>query len=107
MRGTSVALSALVVLGVAHPVAVRAQGAEQPRTLVMPFDRGYAAIRDGGKDANLFSFTLLGVNRETASASRGGGGGLFDGHKVPGFEVPLALAIVAISALAMRGRRSA
>jgi hypothetical protein len=76
----------------------------------MAFDRGYAPVRDGaGNEASLFSFTLLGVNKETAAGSSGGGGSFLQGYKLPGFETGPALVAItlAVAAVAVARRRAA
>lgn len=82
------------------------RGAYRLETLVMAFDRGYAPVTDSaGNDASLFSFTLLGVNKET----KGGGDNndsLLRGNKVPGLEVGALLGALVGVALLVR-RRSA
>lgn len=79
------------------------RGAFRLETLVMAFDRGYAPVKDsGGNDASLFSFTLLGVNKETA-AMQVDGGSISDGHKLPGLGlIPMAVALCAAVLLARR-----
>jgi hypothetical protein len=43
------------------------RGAFRLETLVMPFDRGYEPLADaGGEDITMFSFSLVGVNKETS-----------------------------------------
>jgi hypothetical protein len=86
------------------------RGAYRLETLVMAFDRGYAPVRDGaGNEASLFSFTLLGVNKETAAGSSGGGGSFLQGYKLPGFETGPALVAItlAVAAVAVARRRAA
>lgn len=89
-------------------VGATERGAFRLETLVMAFDRGYAPVQDsGGNDASLFSFTLLGVNEETAGINADGGS-FVEGNKLPGPGfVPLMAALaVAVAVLAVR-RRSA
>lgn len=76
------------------------RGAYRLETLVMAFDRGYAPIQDSsGNDASLFSFTLLGVNKETPGVGPDGAS-FMDGKKLPGFGVMPLLAILAAAAAA-------
>jgi hypothetical protein len=79
------------------------RGAFRLETLVMAFDRGYSPIKDSdGNDASLFSFTLLGVNKETGGMQVNGGS-LSDGHKLPGLEaLPILAALGAAAVLARR-----
>lgn len=86
-------------------VGATERGAYRVETLVMPFDRGYASVPDREQEqASLFSFTLLGVNGETAP-SGGGGGGLMGGHKLPGPGVAAILAITVLGAAGVHRRR--
>jgi len=83
------------------------RGAYRLETLVMAFDRGYAPVVDSsGHDASLFSFTLLGVNKETAGVASDGGS-LLDGHKMPGLEIVPIIAIVTAAAAIVARRRQA
>ncbi len=83
------------------------RGAYRLETLVMAFDRGYAPIKDSsGNDASLFSFTLLGVNKETAGVETDGGSFL-EGKKLPGLElIPALLAVTAVAAVLIRRRQA-
>lgn len=85
-------------------VGATERGAFSLETLVLAFDRGYEPIVDGGEEASLFSFTLLGVNKETPSTLSGEGKGIFDGKKTPGLAVPVVLLVaVAVAVLRRRG----
>lgn len=83
------------------------RGAYRLETLVMAFDRGYAPVKDSsGNDASLFSFTLLGVNKETAGVSADGGS-IMDGHKLPGMEaIPALVAVTLVAAVLIRRRQA-
>lgn len=81
------------------------RGAFRLEALVMAFDRGYTPVRESsGAEASLFSFSLLGVNKETAKVNADGGS-LFDGNKLP--APPLAAVLVALAAAALLVRRRA
>lgn len=81
------------------------RGAFALETLVLAFDRGYAPVQDSyGQDASLFSFTLLGVNKETASAA-GDVDTLSDGKKLPAPGLIAVLGVLAIVAGAVVIRR--
>ena len=88
-------------------VGATQRGAFRLETLVMPFDRGYAPLKDpAGADMSLFSFTLLGVNEETPGAAADGES-VVQGRKMPGWEivpVTVALGLVAFAARAAKGR---
>lgn len=74
------------------------RGAFSLETLVLAFDRGYAPVQDAyGNDASLFSFTLLGVNKETPSAA-GDVDTLSDGKKLPAPGLIAVLGVLAIVA---------
>jgi MYXO-CTERM domain-containing protein len=89
---------------IAMTVGATDSGAFQLETLVMAFDRGYAAVTDStGAQASLFSFTLLGVKTPTASL---GAGPLSHGYTVPGVEVPAAVGVLALAVAAARRRRA-
>ncbi len=84
------------------------RGAYRLEVLVMAFDRGYAPVQDSsGADASLFSFTLLGVNKETSGVTADGGGSLLDGHKMPGMEAGAALVAITLVAAVLVRRRQA
>lgn len=85
-------------------VGASERGAFRLETLVMAFDRGYAPVKDSlGNDASLFSYTLLGVNEETASVGGGDDGSLLSGNKVPGLGAgALFMALAAVAVLARR-----
>ncbi len=90
-------------------VGATERGAYRLEVLVMAFDRGYAPVQDAyGNDASLFSFTLLGVNKETKGGSGGAGaGGFLDGNKVPGFGfIPALAALMVAGALLLRRSRA-
>lgn len=98
---------------VGEPITIEMQvgsterGAYRLETLVMAFDRGYAPVHDAsGADASLFSSTLLGVNKETASV-KADSGSLVQGHKLPGMELFAALAAVTLAAAVLIRRRNA
>lgn len=100
-------------LPVASPISLQMKvgstqrGAFALETLVLAFDRGYAPIQDAqGNDSSLFSFTLLGVNKETGSTA-GDGGSFTDGKKLPGLESIAALTVLALGAAWMLRRRTA
>ncbi|MFA5945095.1 MAG: hypothetical protein WC876_11595 [Candidatus Thermoplasmatota archaeon] len=84
-------------------VGATERGAFRLETLVMAFDRGYAPIQDSnGNDASLFSFSLLGVNKETPGVDADGGS-LVDGKKLPALGlVPLAASLAVAVALLRR-----
>lgn len=85
-------------------VGATERGAFQLETLVMAFDRGYAPVKDSlGNDASLFSFTLLGVNEETAGVSSDKGS-LLRGNKVPGFEAVAVIGALVAVALVLKRR---
>lgn len=87
-------------------VGATERGAFTLEALVMAFDRGYAPIQDSsGNDASLFSFTLLGVNKETANVNSDGGS-LLDGNKVPALGFVPLLAILAGLVVVARRRRA-
>lgn len=81
-------------------------GAFQLETLVMAFDRGYAAVTDStGAEASLFAFTLLGVKEPSPAV---GTGVLSHGYSVPAPALPATAAAVgaaALVAVAVRRRR--
>lgn len=83
-------------------VGVSERGAFRLEVLVMPFDRAYHPLKDSaGNDRSLFAFTLLAVNRESASATEGPGSIIPTNsvvNKLPGFEAPL-LGLAALGAL--------
>jgi hypothetical protein len=85
------------------------RGAFKLETLVMAFDRGYAPIQDSsGQDASLFSFTLLGVNEETASSGGDAHNSILDGNKTPGLGFAGMMAVLAAAvAVAVLARRRA
>lgn len=81
------------------------RGAFRLEALVMAFDRGYTPVREAnGAEASLFSFSLLGVNKETAKVNADGGS-LFDGNKLP--APPLAAVLGALGAALVLARRRA
>lgn len=81
------------------------RGAFRLETLVMAFDRGYTPVHESsGAEASLFSFSLLGVNKETANV-HADGGSLFDGNKLP--APPLAAILGALGAALVLARRRA
>ena len=85
-------------------VGATERGAFQLETLVMAFDRGYAPVKDSaGNDASLFSFTLLGVNEETAAVSSDKGS-LLRGNKVPGLEAVAVIGALVAVALVIKRR---
>ncbi len=86
-------------------VGATERGAFRIETLVMAFDRGYAPVKDAaGNDASLFSYTLLGVNKETGAAGDGDGS-LLRGNKVPGLGA--GTLVGALAAVAFLSRRRA
>lgn len=96
-----------VPITLAMHIGVTERGAYSLEVLVLAFDRGYAPVKDAyGNDASLFSFTLLGVNKETSSTfGDGGGDGLVHGKKLPGLEFVATVASVAALGLALAWRR--
>lgn len=91
----------------AMQVGATERGAYRLETLVMAFDRGYAPIKDSaGNDASLFSFTLLGVNKETAKSVPAGSGSVLQGYKMPGFGVAPTLGVLAVATIALLRKRS-
>jgi hypothetical protein len=84
-------------------VGATERGAFRLETLVMAFDRGYAPIKDAaGNDASLFSFTLLGVNKETGAVNPDGGS-ITEGKKLPALgAVPLLSAVALLAVLSRR-----
>jgi hypothetical protein len=84
-------------------VGATERGAFRLETLVMAFDRGYEPLKDSaGNDASLFSFTLLGVNKETGAVNPDGGS-LAEGKKLPALgAVPLLSAVALLAVLARR-----
>ncbi len=80
------------------------RGAFRLEALAMPFDRGYEPIADSlGADQILYSFTVLGVNKETTGVSAGGG---ISGRGIP-MTGPLVLGAALLACAAMLRRRSA
>ena len=95
-----------VPIDLALHVGSTERGAFRLETLVMAFDRGYAPIQDSaGNDASLFSFTLLGVNKETGAVNPDGGS-IADGKKLPALGAVPLLSAVALLALLARRRRA-
>lgn len=84
------------------------RGAFRLETLVMAFDRGYAPVVDSsGAEASLFSYTLLGVNKETSAVSADGGS-ISTGHKLPALDAPLlTLGLLAAVVVVRRHVRNA
>lgn len=82
------------------------RGAFQVETLVMPFDRGYDGLQDRqGEQVNVFSYTTVGVNKETASVGDKGGS-FMDNVRTPGFAAAHALvALAGLLAVAAWRRR--
>ena len=87
-------------------VGATQRGAYGVEVLVIAFDRVYEPLQVDGRDASLFSSSLLAVNKETASA--GGGGNVFDrGQAVPGVGWFVALGTLAVVAAGLYRRRDA
>ncbi len=81
------------------------RGAFQLEALVMAFDRSYEPMIDAhGTEASLFSFTMLGVNKETGAIPGGGKTSILDGHKVPAPPVLSTLIALAAATLILRRR---
>jgi len=93
--GTPIALDVLV--------GADQRGAFRLETLVMPFDRGYESVSDSaGNEISLYTFSMLGVNKET---SGGGGGGTL--VSTPGFAMaPAIAALLGVALLVLRRRSS-
>lgn len=88
-------------------VGATERGAYSVETLVLAFDRGYAPVQDAyGNDASLFSFTLLGVNKETASTA-GDVDTLSEGNKLPAPGLLAVLGVMAsVAAIVVLRRRA-
>lgn len=89
-------------------VGATERGAFALETLVLAFDRGYAPISDqDGNDASLFSFTLLGVNKETKSTAGDDVDSLADGRKLPSIGIVTSLVVLtfALAVMLRRQRR--
>ena len=81
------------------------RGAFSLETLVLAFDRGYAPVQDDqGNDASLFSFTVLGVNKETPVTAAGDGSLLSKGNKLPALAALPAVGVLAVAAWILRRR---
>ncbi len=79
------------------------RGAFRLEALAMPFDRGYEPIPDAsGMDELLYSFSVLGVNKETS----GGGGGGSSGRSIPVMG-PVVTAFALLACVAVLRRRRA
>ncbi|MBW3583265.1 MAG: hypothetical protein KY455_09230 [Euryarchaeota archaeon] len=83
-------------------VGVTDRGAFTLEMLVLVFDRGYEPLKNSnGEDLNLYSFSLLGVNKETSANPADGG----IAGSVPGFGAAALLgATLALAAVVSRRR---
>lgn len=84
------------------------RGAFRLETLVMPFDRGYEPVRGrGGAEVTLFSFTMLGVNKESSDVSKGASSSIVDRVRTPGLGSAALLSglLAAAAVAARRGRQ--
>lgn len=88
-------------------IGARERGAYVLEMLVMPFDRGYTPISDSSNaPQSLYSFTLLGVNKETNAVSGAGDkDSLLRGNKIPALGTGLVVAAVACAAFGLARRR--
>lgn len=88
-------------------IGAKERGAYRLETLVMAFDRGYEpVVLPSGEEANLFSFTLLGVNEET-EALKQVSNAKSRIEQLPAAGLAPALVLLGLLAVAAAGRREA
>lgn len=94
-------------IDIAVEVGSSDRGAFRLETLVMAFDRGYEPVSGtDGNEVTLFSFTMLGVNKESSNVASGSGTTLIDRVRVPGPGLPLTLLGVVAAGLWASRRRA-
>lgn len=87
-------------------VGVTERGAFSVETLVLAFDRGYDPIKNSsGKDASLFSYTLLGVNEATDPVSSSSTGSSLGIRGVPSLAVAGTVSTLGLAASLARRRQ--